>query len=175
MHDALKISLTTALAGIAVGVGLQSAADPMLQTIGQGWMLGGVAATALVGGFAAASSAWKSYKQERSLNKQLESLEAVQKSGAPVDAKTISTFLDTARKAGYMFEDARDAKKETVLNRIAALGSGLAQNAQSPEHAQQAVHATLDAMSFRLGQALPTVETKAPTEPAFGSTSPAMA
>lgn len=174
MHDAFKISLTAAVMGTVVGAGLQSAADPVLQTVGQGWMLGGVASTAILGGFAAASSAWKSYKEERNMNQRIEALETVHKSGAPVSFETMNEFIETARSAGRFFESARDSKKEAVFARVAALGAGLFPKSPAPEAARDAVAATLTAVSFRLATPLPSMETKAPAEPAFSSSSPSL-
>ena len=58
MQDGFKIGISAGVAGTAVGLALQNTQEPMLQSIGQGWILGGIAATALLGGIAVLSAKW---------------------------------------------------------------------------------------------------------------------
>lgn len=157
MQDGFKIGISAGIAGTAVGLALQNTQDPMLQTIGQGWILGGVAATALLGGIAALSAKWNQYKQECAVERSVEQLEKANET-QPGQKTLVTHFVEVALTAAEQFEQARDSKKSAITERLQLLGMNIAdgmpeQETQSRAHqltnnAMNVVRMKLDQMSY---------------------------
>lgn len=157
MHDGTKIAMFAGALGAVVGLALQTSGDQLTQTIGQGWMLGGVASTALMGGVAAISAKWQSFKAERQMSQTIEHLETAVEKGVHTDGTTLKSFIGLARESGEFFEYKSDSKKEAVAQRLQILGMSIADKMPHMEQADSAanvVHNTMGSIRFKLGVSL---------------------
>lgn len=157
MQDGFKIGISAGVAGTAVGLALQNTQDPMLQTIGQGWLLGGVVSTALLGGIAALSAKWNQYKKECAVERTIEQLEKANEE-QPGHNTLVTHFVEVALTAAEQLEDARGITKSFVTERLQLLGMNIAdgmpdQNEQTRaeqlvRNAMNVVRMTLDQMAY---------------------------
>ncbi len=154
MQDGFKIGISAGVAGTAVGLALQNTQDPMLQTIGQGWILGGVASTALLGGIAALSAKWNQYKKECAVERTIEQLEKANET-QPGQKMLATHFVEVALTTAELFEQARGIKKSAVTERLQLLGMNIAdgmphQDEQTRAH--QLVHNAMNVVRMKLDQ-----------------------
>lgn len=116
MHDGFKIGMSAGAVGAVVGLALQTAQDPMWQTVGQGWMLGGAAGVAVLGGICAVSSKWQGYKQEHDLALAMEKLE---RHVAWPHSDNVSGHLHAVANQGIgTLMDASENKKTAFMGRM---------------------------------------------------------
>ena len=126
MESGTKIAMTTGVLGAIAGFGMQASNEQLVQTIGQGWMLGGLASFAIFGSVAIVSQKWETFKAERRTNDAITSLaEAVDKS-ATTDAHQLNTFVALTKDATASFETSDNTRQATVAYRLHCLGKGIA-------------------------------------------------
>lgn len=154
MQDGFKIGISAGVAGTAVGLALQNTQEPMLQSIGQGWILGGIAATALLGGIAVLSAKWNQYKQECKVLRSVEKLEKANEE-QPAQKMLVAHFVEAALTAAAVFEQAPDLKKSTITERLQLLGLNIADNMPEKEqqvHAHQLANNAMNVVRMKLDQ-----------------------
>lgn len=159
MQDGFKIAISAGLMGAVVGLGMQGMSDQMSQTIGQGWMLGGLAGSAVLGGIAAISEKWTHFKREREINQNIDELQKKVDNLSEVK-DVVRTMTEFTRLAGVVhdnFDSSREKSRATVVLRLQILGLSIADKMPTPEladHAASSVYRTMGNVSFRLGQSL---------------------
>lgn len=154
MHTGTNIAMLAGALGAMAGMAMQGAGDPMVQTIGQGWMLAGVASTTLLGGMAALSAKWKSFKAERQMNQTIERLENAVTNGTQTDRTTLNSFINLTRDSSNFFEDASQSKRTAVAERLQILGMAIVAKMPNMEQADLAanvVNLTMGDARFKMG------------------------
>ena len=185
MQDGFKIGISAGVAGTAVGLALQNTQEPMLQSIGQGWILGGIAATALLGGIAVLSAKWNQYKQECKVLRSVEKLEKANEE-QPAQKMLVAHFVEAALTAADVFEQAPDLKKSSMTERLQLLGMNIADNMPEKEqqvHAHQLANNAMNVVRMKLDQISygtfhvktdPARDALSPSEPSQSRSSPSM-
>lgn len=158
MNDSIKLGLVTGALGVIAGFGMQSAADPMIQVVGQGWMLGGVVGAALLSGFSIVSEKWRHYKEEAALNQKIETLQdSVNTSASIHEIDQMAPYLEIVRAAATLFAESSNAKQASVVSRLQTLGVSLVDNMPTQklrESAVELVNRSMGYVRFKLDQTL---------------------
>lgn len=135
MHEGFKIGIATGAVGAVVGLALQTAQDPQWQTIGQGWMLGGVAGVAILGGVSALSSKWKSYKEEQALELSIEKLQ--RHVSFPHSDNVFDHLHDVASQGVDTLMHASESKKTAFMTRMREISIALVGGQNTLERHEQ--------------------------------------
>lgn len=158
MNDSLKIALSASALSILAGIGLQSAVDPMMQTIGAGWVIGGLAATALFSGLSVVAAKWNTYKEEADLNQKIENFQkSVSNSASIHRVDQMTPYIELVRAAATLFAESSNAKQESVVIRLQTLGVSLVDNMPTQklrDSAVELVNRSMGYVRFKLDQTL---------------------
>lgn len=158
MNDSIKLGVVTGALGVIAGFGMQSAVDPMIQVVGQGWMLGGLMGTALLSGFSIVSEKWRHYKEEADLNQKIENFQkSVSNSASIHRVDQMTPYIELVRAAATLFAESSNAKQESVVIRLQTLGVSLVDNMPTQklrDSAVELVNRSMGYVRFKLDQTL---------------------
>ena len=152
MESGTKIAITAGALGAVVGLGMQAFNEQMIQTIGQGWMLGGVASVVMFGGVTLVSKKWEQFKAERETNNAITSLAETVDNSTTADAHCLNTFVALTQKAMSSFENSNDTRQVTVAYRLDCLGKGIVSKMPlaTAAFSKEVVIRAMDATCFKL-------------------------
>lgn len=170
-NTTIALGALSGIVSIAAGMAMQSSPSPVLNTVGHVAVWGGLLNVGVAVGLAAVSTKWKTWRQEVHALADLGEMEMDIGQGLPSTHKNVLDYAALAERCTQLFESAKPALAQEVVQRMDTLGSSLVHNMPTADKqaARAAVAYTMAGLRLGLGQPEALVGSIAPMT-AFTST-----
>lgn len=165
-NTTIALGTLSGIVGIAAGVALQHSASPVLNTVGQVAVWGGLINVGAAVGLAAVSTQWKRWRQEVQVLSDLSEMEMDIGQGLPARQTDVLNYAALAERCTQLFENAKPKLAQEIVHRMDAVGSTIVQRipAEDKNAVRSAIAYSMAAVRLGLGQPGLLANTVVPAE-----------